>query len=220
MTNENISGIMAAPQEAHAHEENKLIAERRSKLDAIREKGNAFPNDFKPANKSQELQNQFGEKTKEELEALNHIVSVAGRIMAKRGPFLVLQDGEGSIQLYADKVAQEVIKDKWGVWDIGDIVGIKGALHKSGKGDLYVNLEEYQLLTKGLRPLPDKYHGLSDQEIRYRQRYVDLIVNPEVRDTFRLRSKCINFIRQIHGQLRFYGSRNAHAACNSWWCIG
>ena len=82
MTNEKNS----APQEAQAHDENKLIAERRSKLDAIREKGNAFPNDFKPANKSQELQNQFGEKTKEELEALNHIVSVAGRVMAKRGP--------------------------------------------------------------------------------------------------------------------------------------
>jgi len=188
MTNETNS--------SQAQDENKLIAERRSKLDAIREKGNAFPNDFKPGNKSQELQNQFGEKTKEELEALNHVVSVAGRIMAKRGPFLVLQDGHGSIQLYADKAAQEVIKDKWGVWDIGDIVGVQGALHKSGKGDLYVNLEQYQLLTKGLRPLPDKYHGLSDQEIRYRQRYVDLIVNPEVRDTFRLRSKCINFIRQ------------------------
>ncbi len=179
-----------------AHDENKLIAERRHKLDAIREKGNAFPNDFRRGDSSVELQQQFGEKTKEELEALNHVVSVAGRIMAKRGPFLVLQDGEGSIQLYADKAAQEVIKDKWGIWDIGDIVGVKGALHKSGKGDLYVNLEEYQLLTKSLRPLPDKYHGLSDQEIRYRQRYVDLIVNPEVRDTFRLRSKCINFIRQ------------------------
>jgi len=192
MTNETHS----APQAAPAHDENKLIAERRSKLDAIREKGNAFPNDFRRDHKSVALQNEFGEKTKEELEALNTVVSVAGRIMAKRGPFLVLQDGEGSIQLYADKAAQEVIKDKWGVWDIGDIVGIKGALHKSGKGDLYVNLEEYQLLTKALRPLPDKYHGLSDQEIRYRQRYVDLIVNPEVRDTFRLRSQCINFIRQ------------------------
>ncbi len=177
-------------------DENKLIAERRSKLDAIREKGNAFPNDFRRDDKSAELQARFGEKTKEELEALNHCVSVAGRIMAKRGPFLVLQDGDGSIQLYADKAAQEVIKEKWGVWDIGDIVGVKGAVHKSGKGDLYVNCEEFSLLTKSLRPLPDKYHGLHDQEIRYRQRYVDLIVNPEVRDTFRLRSKCINFIRQ------------------------
>ncbi|MGM8226303.1 lysine--tRNA ligase [Cellvibrio sp. ARAG 10.3] len=182
--------------QSQAHDENKLIAERRSKLDAIREKGNAFPNDFRRAHKSVELQQAFGEKTKEELEALGHVVSVAGRIMAKRGPFMVLQDGEGTIQLYADKQAQENIKETWGLWDIGDIVGAKGALHKSGKGDLYVNLEEYQLLTKSLRPLPDKYHGLSDQEIRYRQRYVDLIVNPEVRDTFRLRSKCIDFIRR------------------------
>jgi lysyl-tRNA synthetase class 2 len=187
--------INSAQPDAQAHDENKLIAERRQKLSAIREKGNAFPNDFRRGDKSIDLQKQFGEKTKEELEALNHVVSVAGRIMAKRGPFMVVQDGEGSIQLYADKAAQEVIKDKWGLWDIGDIVGVKGALHKSGKGDLYVNLEEYQLLTKSLRPLPDKYHGLSDQEIRYRQRYVDLIVNPEVRDTFRLRSQCISFIR-------------------------
>jgi len=179
----------------HAQDENKLIAERRQKLAAIREKGNAFPNDFRRDDKSLDLQSTFGNKTKEELEALNHIVTVAGRIMAKRGPFMVLQDGDGSIQLYADKAAQEVIKDKWGVWDMGDIVGVKGALHKSGKGDLYVNLDEFQLLTKSLRPLPDKFHGLADQEIRYRQRYVDLIVNPEVRDTFRLRSKCMNFIR-------------------------
>lgn len=179
-----------------AQDENKLIAERRHKLDAIRAKGNAFPNDFRREFNSNELQKTYGEKTKEELEALGKVVSVAGRIMAKRGPFMVLQDAEGSIQLYADKAAQENIKDTWGLWDIGDIVGAKGVLHKSGKGDLYVNLEEYQLLTKSLRPLPDKYHGLNDQEIRYRQRYVDLIVNPEVRDTFRLRSKCIDFIRR------------------------
>lgn len=189
--------------QTEAQDENKLIAERRQKLAAIREKGNAFPNDFRRADKSVDLQAQFGEKTKEELEALNHVVSVAGRIMAKRGPFMVLQDGNGSIQLYADKAAQEAIKDKWGLWDIGDIVGVKGALHKSGKGDLYVNLEEYQLLTKSLRPLPDKYHGLSDQEIRYRQRYVDLIVNPEVRDTFRLRSQCISFIRNYMSSCGF-----------------
>lgn len=191
MSNEN----NAAPQASPAQDENKLIAERRHKLAAIREKGNAFPNDFRREHKSVDLQAAFGDKTKEELEALKHVVSVAGRVMAKRGPFMVLQDGDGSIQLYADKAAQEHIKDTWGLWDNGDIVGVKGTLHKSGKGDLYVNLEEYQLLTKSLRPLPDKYHGLSDQEIRYRQRYVDLIVNPEVRDTFRLRSECINFIR-------------------------
>lgn len=183
-------------QTEQAQEENKLIAERRAKLTHIREAGNAFPNDFRREHKSQELQLAYGEKTKEELEALGQVVSVAGRVMAKRGPFMVLQDADGTIQLYADKQAQENIKNTWGVWDIGDIVGVKGALHKSGKGDLYVNLEDYQLLTKSLRPLPDKYHGLSDQEIRYRQRYVDLIVNPEVRETFRLRSKCIDFIRR------------------------
>lgn len=183
-------------QTEQAQEENKLIAERRAKLTHIREAGNAFPNDFRREHKSHELQSAYGEKTKEELEFLGQVVSVAGRVMAKRGPFMVLQDADGTIQLYADKQAQEKIKNTWGVWDIGDIVGVKGVLHKSGKGDLYVNLEEYQLLTKSLRPLPDKYHGLSDQEIRYRQRYVDLIVNPEVRETFRLRSKCIDFIRR------------------------
>src|SRR5690606_39979825 len=92
---------------SQAHDENKLIAERRSKLAAIREKGNAFPHDFRREHKSVELQQTYGEKTKEELEPLGKVVSVAGRIMAKRGPFMVLQDGEGTIQLYADKQAQE-----------------------------------------------------------------------------------------------------------------
>ncbi|MDQ2077327.1 lysine--tRNA ligase [Marinimicrobium sp. ABcell2] len=177
-------------------DENKLIAERRGKLTAIRENGNAFPNDFRREHSCEVLQKDHGEKTKEELEALDHKVSVAGRIMAKRGPFMVLQDVSGTVQLYADKDTQKIIKDTWGQWDVGDIVGAKGALHKSGRGDLYVKMEHYQLLTKSLRPLPEKYHGLNDQEQRYRQRYVDLIVNPEVRDTFRLRSRCIDFIRQ------------------------
>ncbi|HEY7883510.1 MAG TPA: lysine--tRNA ligase [Cellvibrionaceae bacterium] len=179
-----------------APDENKLIAERRAKLAAIRDKkANAFPNDFRRSNTSVELQFAYSDKSKEELEALDHQVSVAGRIMAKRGPFMLIQDAVGSIQLYADKTTQTVIKDEDGQWDIGDIVGASGPLHKSGKGDLYVNMQSYQLLTKSLRPLPEKYHGLADQELRYRQRYVDLIVNPEVRDTFRLRSKCISFIR-------------------------
>jgi lysyl-tRNA synthetase, class II len=177
-------------------DENKLIAERRAKLAAIRENGNPFPNDFRREHSCDSLQHAHGEKTKEELEVLDQKVSVAGRIMAKRGPFMVLQDVSGTIQLYADKDTQKVIKDTWGQWDIGDIVGAQGALNKSGRGDLYVKMESYQLLTKSLRPLPEKYHGLSDQEQRYRQRYVDLIVNPEVRDTFRLRSRCIEFIRQ------------------------
>ena len=179
-----------------AQDENKLIAERREKLATIREQGVAFPNQVTREHKAQDLQAEFGEKTKDELETLDHKVSVAGRIMAKRGPFMVLQDITGRIQLYASKEAQKELKATCGLWDIGDIVNVSGALHKSGKGDLYVNLEEFSLLTKSLRPLPDKYHGLADQEIRYRQRYVDLTVNPEVRDTFKVRSQVISFIRE------------------------
>lgn len=182
-------------------DENKLIAERREKLANIREQGIAFPNDVTRENTAADLQAEFGEKTKDELEALDHKVSVAGRVMAKRGPFMVLQDVTGRIQLYASKGAQNELKETCGLWDIGDIVNVTGALHKSGKGDLYVNLEQFQLLTKSLRPLPDKYHGLADQEIRYRQRYVDLMVNPDVRDTFKVRSQVISFIRSyLNGQ--------------------
>jgi len=180
---------------ANMPDENKLIAERRAKLAAIRERGNAFPNTFRRTDSSAELQDKFADKSKDELEQLDHQVTVAGRVMAKRGPFILIQDALGSIQLYADKDTQKAIKEHDGQWDIGDIVGGTGPLHKSGKGDLYVNLKQWTLLTKSLRPLPEKYHGLADQELRYRQRYVDLIMNPEVRDTFRLRSKCISFIR-------------------------
>lgn len=183
--------------EQNQQDENRLIAERREKLDLIREKGNAFPNDWNPEHKAEELQAAHSEKSKEELESLDMKVSVAGRIMAKRGPFLVLQDVSGRIQAYADKSVQNDIKERWGQWDIGDIVGVSGALHKSGKGDLYVNAERYSLLTKSLRPLPEKHAGLTDTEIRYRQRYVDLIVNPEVQSTFKLRSQVIASIRNF-----------------------
>ena len=190
MSNDNKNEVKDASKE-----ENKLIAERREKLATIREQGIAFPNDVTREHKAADLQAEFGEKTKAELEELDHKVSVAGRVMAKRGPFMVLQDVTGRVQLYASKGAQNQLKETCGLWDIGDIVNVTGALHKSGKGDLYVNLEKFQLLTKSLRPLPDKYHGLADQEIRYRQRYVDLMVNPDVRDTFKIRSQVISFIR-------------------------
>lgn len=173
-------------------DENKLIAERRAKLAELRAAGNPFPNNFRPQHKAQELQAAHGEASKEELEALGKKVSVAGRVVRNRGAFMVLQDGSGQIQLYVTKEAREFAK----FLDLGDIVGVAGVLHKSGKGDLYVNMEEYQLLTKALRPLPDKFHGLADQEIRYRQRYVDLIANPEVRATFVVRSRVVQFIRQ------------------------
>lgn len=172
-------------------DENKLIAERRAKLAELREQGNPFPNSFRPAHKAQALQDEHSEKTKEALETEAMVVSVAGRVIRNRGAFMVLQDGSGQIQLYVTKEARAFAKNI----DLGDIIGVRGHLHKSGKGDLYVNLDEYQLLTKALRPLPDKYHGLADQELRYRQRYVDLIANPEVRQTFLLRSKIVQFIR-------------------------
>lgn len=178
-------------QNDQPQDENKLIAERRSKLDGLREQGQAFPNSFRPDSKAQVLQDTYGGKTKPELEEAALVFSVAGRIIRNRGAFMELQDGSGRIQLYVTKEARPFAKSL----DLGDIVGVTGQLHKSGKGDLYVSLDEYQLLTKSLRPLPDKHHGLADQEMRYRQRYVDLIANPEVRDTFRLRSDVITFIR-------------------------
>ena len=179
-------------------DENKLIAERRAKLSAIREncRANGFPNDFRRENYAEELQAQFGEVDKEALAEQGNKVSVAGRIMAKRGPFLLLQDMTGRIQAYADKETQKEIKAKFGSLDIGDIIGVAGDLHKSGKGDLYVNMENWQLLTKSLRPLPEKFHGLSDQETKYRQRYVDLITSEHTRRNFKIRSALINGIRQ------------------------
>ncbi|KDM90466.1 lysine--tRNA ligase [Photobacterium galatheae] len=180
-------------------DENKLIAERRAKLEQIRQdcRANGHPNDFRRDSLAADLQSAFGEKTKEELEEAGHVVAIAGRIMAKRGPFLAIQDVSGRIQAYASKDVQKELKDKYSGLDIGDIIGVKGVLHKSGKGDLYVNMDAYQLLTKALRPLPEKFHGLTDQEMRYRQRYVDLIVNEESRNTMLMRSKVVNAIRQF-----------------------
>ncbi|WP_025538051.1 amino acid--tRNA ligase-related protein, partial [Vibrio parahaemolyticus] len=188
-----------AVQNETVQEENKLIAERRAKLDEIRKscKANGHPNDFRRDALAGDLQKEFGEKNKEELEELNHVVAIAGRIMAKRGPFLVIQETSGRIQAYADKEVQKELKEKYQGLDIGDIIGVKGALHKSGKGDLYVNMEEYELLTKALRPLPEKFHGLTDQEMRYRQRYVDLIVNEDSRNAFVVRSKVMSAIRNF-----------------------
>ena len=182
--------------DTQAQEENKLIAERRGKLDEIRAGGVAFPSDFRRDALAAELQTELGEKEKAELETLDRKAKVAGRIMAKRGPFIVLQDVSGRIQLYVDKKSlPEALSAAIKSWDIGDIVGAEGPVHKSGKGDLYVYIEKAKLLTKSLRPLPDKFHGLADTEMRYRQRYVDLIMNADVREVFALRSNVINSIR-------------------------
>ncbi|MDN4502608.1 lysine--tRNA ligase [Alteromonadaceae bacterium BrNp21-10] len=186
-------------------DENKLIAERRAKLDNIRKncKSNGHPNSFRREHYAEDLQDSFGNREKAELEDMGKVVSVAGRILAKRGPFFVLQDMSGRIQSYASKDAQNFIKEHYGSLDIGDIIGVTGELHKSGKGDLYVNMTDFELLTKSLRPLPEKFHGLSDQETKYRQRYVDLIINQQTRDTFLIRSKIVEGIRKYLSDREF-----------------
>ncbi len=189
---------------AQASDDNKLIAERRGKLTALREHGNPFPNDFRRTAEAADLQRDYGESTKEALEQANHQFAVAGRLIRNRGAFLLIQDGSDQIQLYVNRkgLSEDILARIKG-WDLGDIIGASGPLHKSGKGDLYINMEQARLLTKALRPLPDKYHGLADQELRYRQRYVDLIVNPEARQVFRTRSRVIEFIREYMSGLDF-----------------
>ncbi len=183
---------------------NKLIAERRAKLDQRREKGNAFPNDFRRTAYAADLQADFGERDKRTLEQEGGAFSVCGRLIRNRSAFLLIQDASGEIQLYVNRkgLSEETLADIKS-WDLGDIVAATGALHKSGKGDLYINMDEARLLTKSLRPLPDKFHGLADQEMRYRQRYVDLIANGESRTVFRLRAQIVDFIRRYMQALEF-----------------
>jgi lysyl-tRNA synthetase class 2 len=185
-------------------DEHKLIAERRAKLAAMREQGNAYPNDFRRDALAGDLQKAYADKEKAELETLDKRVRIAGRVMRNRGAFMVLQDMSGQIQLYVNRKALDAdtlaqIK----TWDLGDIVGAAGPVHKSGKGDLYVDMQEATLLSKSLRPLPDKFHGLTDQEMRYRQRYVDLIMNEDSRRVFEARAKTIEAIRAFLGEEGF-----------------
>ena len=186
-------------QNAAQHEDNKLIAERRAKLAALREQGNPFPNDFRRDATAAELQAKYGDKSKEELEGLGIKVAIAGRMMLDRKAFKVVQDMTGRIQIYASKDVQKDTKH----WDLGDIVGVRGTLSKSGKGDLYVTMDEYVLLTKSLRPLPEKHKGLTDTEARYRHRYVDLMVNEDSRRVFYARSKIISAMRQYFTERDF-----------------
>src|SRR5690554_1269520 len=183
-----------APQE-----DNKLIAERRAKLAELRESGNPFPNDFRRDATAAELQAKYGDHGKEELESLDIKVAIAGRMMLDRKAFKVVQDMTGRIQIYATKDVQKDTKH----WDLGDIVGVRGTLCKSGKGDLYVAMDEYVLLTKSLRPLPEKHKGLTDTESRYRHRYVDLMVNEDSRRVFLARSKIITSMRQFFADRDF-----------------
>lgn len=186
------------------HDENKLIAQRREKLAAIREQREAFPNDFIRENTASELIENFAGKEKDELEELAAQARIAGRIIRVRGPFTVIQDGSGQIQLYMNnKSFSDEQAEQLKSLDFGDIIGIQGEVFKTGKGELTIRVASFQLLTKSLRPLPDKHKGLTDTEMRYRQRYVDLIVNEQSRNVFTTRSAILRFIRQYFEQLGF-----------------
>ena len=179
-----------------AQDENKLIAARREKLSAIREKRVAFPNDFTPKASSEKLIAQYDAKDKAALEREAVQVSVAGRIIRMRGPFTVIQDGAAQMQLYMNnKSLPEELVEEFKALDLGDIIGLEGELFKTGKDELTIRVASFRLLTKSLRPLPDKFKGLTDTEMRYRQRYVDLIVNEESRRIFAMRSKIVRCIR-------------------------
>lgn len=176
---------------------------RREKLAKLREQGNPFPNTFRRDAYAEKLHAQYDEVEGEALKEQDIQVKVAGRIMLKRvmgkASFFTIQDVSGQIQLYVarDNLAEGVYADKVSMWDLGDIVGVAGTLFKTKTGELTIRCSEVALLTKSLRPLPNKVQGLTDQETRYRQRYLDLISNEESRRTFMIRSKVVSGIRQF-----------------------
>jgi len=184
-----------------AQDENRLIAERRAKLAKLRESGAPYPNDFRPDAQAVDLHRQYGEQDQEALSAAAVSVKVAGRMMLKRvmgkASFATLQDGTGRIQIYLDRgvLGDDAYAD-FKQWDIGDIVAVEGTVFKTNKGELSIHAQRARLLAKSLRPLPDKFHGLADQELRYRRRYVDLIMSDATRRTFAARSKTIDGIRR------------------------
>ncbi|MFT4247436.1 MAG: lysine--tRNA ligase [Pseudomonas sp.] len=191
-------------------DENSLIAERRAKLKALREQGIAFPNDFKREQFAGDLQAEFADAERwsaEALEGLERQVRLAGRLMAKRvmgkASFAQIQDESGRIQLFLQGNVLGAAYDAFKGWDVGDIVAVEGGLTRTRTGELSVKASALRLLTKSLRPLPDKWHGLSDVEQRYRQRYVDLIVTPEAREVFIKRSRIIRAIRSWLDARRF-----------------
>ncbi len=189
-------------------DENKLIAERRGKLDALREQGNPFPNDFRRNATAGELQQTFHAHDNDAFAEEQIEVSVSGRMMAKRvmgkASFVKLQDRSGQVQLRLERDRlPDGVYQAFKKWDVGDIVGAQGVLMRTKTGELTVLADEVRLLTKSLRPLPEKWAGLSDQETRYRQRYVDLIINEKSREVFRKRSEIITYMRGFLESLDF-----------------
>jgi len=190
-------------------DENQLIANRRAKLQEVRASGVAFPNDFRRTHLTSSIHEQYAEHDKEALESLNVKTAVCGRLVFKRVQgkvsFAGLKDGGGRIQLFVQRDALgESAYAMFKALDIGDFVGAEGAVFRTNRGELSIRVRSLRLLTKSLRPLPEKWHGLSDTEIRYRQRYVDLIMNDDIAEVFRKRSAIVESIRRFmlgHGYL-------------------
>ncbi|MBC8952931.1 lysine--tRNA ligase [Xenorhabdus sp. PB62.4] len=188
---------------------NNELKTRREKLAVLRSNGIAFPNDFRRENISEDLHAKYDGKTKEELEELDIEVTVAGRMMTRRimgkASFATLQDKGGRIQIYVsrDDLPEGIYNTQFKKWDLGDILGARGKLFKTQTGELSIHCTELRLLTKALRPLPDKFHGLADQETRYRQRYLDLISNDESRKAFQIRSRVMSALRNFMTQKDF-----------------
>ena len=204
---------MSDENQTPAPDENHVIAERREKLKALRAaspKGIAFPNDYRPTHDAADLHATHGDKTKEEFEAGAHVdVKVAGRIMLQRvmgkAAFATIQDASGRIQLYVTlNDIGEAPMEAFKRYDLGDIVGAEGYLFRTKTGELSIHVKAIRMITKSIRPMPEKFHGLTDTEQRYRMRYVDLMVHPEVRNTFIVRSKIVQTMREFmvsHGYL-------------------
>lgn len=183
-------------------DDNKLVSQRREKLQALRETGQAFPNDFKRTALAGGLHEQYDASTPEELEEHSATVRIAGRIMLKRvmgrASFLQIQDMSGRIQVYLKKdQVGETLYQFFKTWDIGDVIGVEGRVMKTHAGELTVAADQLRLLVKSLRPLPEKFHGLADQEQRYRQRYLDLMMNPDSRAVFLLRAQVVRYVREF-----------------------
>ncbi len=204
MTEDTVTKEKTDKQASHAEEvdENALIAQRRQKLSDWRLDGAPYPNDFRPTHRAMDLHERYGDRTADDFASDEISVAVAGRMMSRRmmgkASFANLRDVSGAIQVFAQKDRLGVdVYDEFKKFDIGDIVAVEGILFVTKTGELSIKADRIRLLSKSLRPLPEKYHGLTDQETRYRQRYVDLIMSEESRERFRLRTAIIAHIRQF-----------------------
>ncbi len=193
--------------EENKSDENKLIAERRAKLDKLRQRGGPFPNDFRRDALADQLLTAYGDRAPEWFDAHPVRVKVGGRMVATRvmgkASFAKITDRTGQIQVFLQSEPLGAPYEEFKTWDVGDLIGVEGMLFKTKTGELTVRAEKVRLLVKSLRPLPDKWHGLADQEIRYRQRYVDLIVSPESAQVFKTRTRIVKYLRDFLDSMDF-----------------